>query len=432
MTASYDACLKEMYALRRFGIKLGLSKTRSILKNLGDPQGRFSAIHVAGTNGKGSIASCLASILRAAGFRAGLYTSPHLVRFNERMVINGRQISDPDVVRAYEAVRQAARGGDREPTFFEFATAMALFYFGEKDVDWAVIETGMGGRLDATNVIEPELSIISNISLEHREYLGNSIAEIAGEKGGIIKPSVPVLTGAGQKSALAVLKSVAEKKSAPLFKMGTDFRVRKQPDGTFSYYGMDSRLRGLSTPLPGSHQVENAALALAGCEMLNRRGLGLSGEAIRRGVAENRWPGRLEVVLKKPLVILDGAHNLMAARKLGKFMAGNLDPEKTVLIIGVLDDKPYASILKSLLPRCARAVITQAKTGRAIDPEILLKEAKKNLPNVSVIPDVKEAVIRTVKEAGADQAICVAGSLYVVGEARPALTDLAGSLPPSV
>ena len=265
---TYRACLEAMYGLRRFGIILGLAATRNILKGLGNPQNRYKSIHIAGTNGKGSVAASLAAVLQAAGYRVGLYTSPHLVRFNERIRINGRAISNAHVVDSYNAVK-GVHHGRREPTFFEFSTAMALFMFAKQAVDWAIIETGMGGRLDATNIIKPEISIITNISLEHRMYLGNTISEIAGEKGGIIKKGVPVITGVKQKQAISVLKSTAVLKSAPFFRQGEAFRVRKQSGGIFSYQGMKAIWNGLKTGLIGAHQIDNAALVLAACEVLN-------------------------------------------------------------------------------------------------------------------------------------------------------------------
>ncbi|MBW2513579.1 MAG: bifunctional folylpolyglutamate synthase/dihydrofolate synthase, partial [Deltaproteobacteria bacterium] len=208
-----------MYSLRRFGIKLGLSTIRGILKKLGNPHNHFGCIHVAGTNGKGSIASGIASILNAAGYRTGLYTSPHLISFNERIGIDGRHISNARVVAAYQAVKNVHHGS-REPTFFEFATAMALYDFDREGIDWAVIETGMGGRLDATNIVRPAVSVISNLSLEHQDYLGGTLAQIAAEKGGIIKKGIPVVTGVRQPGALSVLNDIAAAKSAPVFRLG--------------------------------------------------------------------------------------------------------------------------------------------------------------------------------------------------------------------
>ncbi len=258
----YEKCLETMFSLHRFGIKLGLDVMQNILSGLDHPQHRFRSIHVAGTNGKGSVASMISAILQKAGFTVGLYTSPHLIHFNERIRINGRPVTNREVVAAFQAV-QGVHSGDREPTFFEFATAMALYAFGERPVDWAVIETGMGGRLDATNMLAPELSIITNISIEHREYLGHTIAEIAGEKAGIIKQATPVVTGVKQPAAIRVVEAKAAALQAPCYRQGPDFRCRRQSDGHFTYYGIDHKWPGLATPLLGEHQVSNAGLALA-------------------------------------------------------------------------------------------------------------------------------------------------------------------------
>lgn len=412
-----------MYSLRRFGIKLGLSTIRRILKGLGNPQDNFSCIHVAGTNGKGSVASALATILNASGYKAGLYTSPHLVRFNERITINNRPISNNNVVEAYKAVKQINHG-KREPTFFEFTTAMALYEFSRQNVDWAVIETGMGGRLDATNIIKPALSIITNISVEHREYLGNTIAQIAEEKGGIIKKDTPVITGIKQKQAVSVVKEIAGKKSAPIFRLGDNFRVKRNKSGTFTYFGIENTWRNLQTGLLGNYQVDNAALVVAACEMLNKKKAGIPIESIRKGLANNNWPGRLEVVSANPFVLLDGSHNLIAARNLARYLSDNLSNRNITLVIGILDDKPYSAMLKSLLPVCKRAIITSPKIDRALSPERLLAVAENLISDVTIIPDVSNAVNHAIESARPDDAVCIAGSLYVVGEAKEALENM--------
>jgi dihydrofolate synthase/folylpolyglutamate synthase len=409
-----------MYALRRFGIILGLDTINAILRALGNPQNDFNSIHVAGTNGKGSVASVLSAILQESGYRVGLYTSPHLVRFNERICVDNHQISDKDVVESYQAVKRVHHG-DRSPTFFEFATAMAIYAFSKQKVDWAVIETGMGGRYDATNIIKPTISIITNVSMEHRDYLGSTIAEIAREKAGIIKQATPVITAVRQKQARSVLQKVAREKSAPLFMLGKDFKVRRHESGHFSYYGFENTWRRLKTPLPGHFQIQNAALALAASELLSKDSASISHESIKQGLVNTRWPGRLEIVSDKPLVILDGAHNLIAARNLARFLADNLNQRRITLVIGILDDKPYRSMLKSLLPQCCRAIITRAKTGRALDPRRLYKTAQKIISDVSIVPDVADAVRQALETTASDEVVCVAGSLYVVGEAKEAI-----------
>jgi len=421
----YNASLAAMYGLRRFGIVLELSTIRNLLKGMGNPHRTYSAIHVAGTNGKGSVAATLSAVLQAAGYRVGLFTSPHLVRFNERICIDDTPISDTDVVNAYDAVRRIP-AGKREPTFFECSTAMAFHTFAQKKVDWAVVETGMGGRMDATNIIKPALSIITNISLEHRMYLGNTIAQIAGEKGGIIKNRVPVVTGATQKDAISVLKSMAALKSAPFFRRGEAFRVKRRPDGTFDYFGMDIKWRGLKKRLLGAHQVDNAALVLAACEVLNKRQTPISLPAIQKGLLTARWPGRLEIVRSAPLLILDGAHNFIAARTLKKYLTDHLADRRVTMVIGILDDKPYRSMLQSLLPGCARVIATRARIDRALPPEKLFTVARKIVPDTTMVPTVADAVKFALKSILPKDAVVVAGSLYVVGEAKEYLDKQTG------
>ena len=416
---TYENCLKTLYGFQRFGIKLGLSTIKRILAGLGDPQDTFACIHVAGTNGKGSVASTLASILYRSGYKTGLYTSPHLVRFNERIQVNSRPISNEKVVTSYRAIKDA-HFGKRNPTFFEFTTAMALFEFAAQKVDWAVIETGMGGRLDATNIVNPALSIITNISLEHREYLGNTLTQIAAEKAGIIKKRTPLVTGIRQKKAFAEVKRIAAGKKAPLFRLGTDFKVRRNQGQTFSYYGIRNVWHNLQTALPGSYQVDNAALVLAACELIGKNNAALALNNIQEGLSKNLWPGRLEIVSKNPFIILDGAHNLAAARNLAKFMSTNLAGRVITLVVGILDDKPYKAMLKSLLTPVNRVILTRAKIDRALDPRKLYEAAKNLKPDVAIIPDVARAIKNAVETTPRHGAICIAGSLYVVGEAKEA------------
>ena len=418
---TYTQCLKEMFRLRRFGIKLGLDVIGRMLHGLGDPQNGFRCVHIAGTNGKGSVAATLATLLQATGKRVGLYTSPHLVRFNERIVIDGQPIADADVVTAYQAVK-AAGHTDREPTFFEFATAMALEAFARKRVDWAVIETGMGGRLDATNVILPEVSIITNISLEHRAYLGHTLAAIAAEKAGIIKPGVPVVTATRQPSALGVIQAVAAQHQAPLRRYGTDFRTRRSGPDRFHFFGRQHRWHDLELALSGPHQLTNAALALATCELLVPLEPRLADRSVLGpALKQTRWPGRLEIARRQPLVILDGAHNLAAARNLGRYLATALAGRRIHLVVGILDDKPYRAMLRALLPCCQRVYVTRPRIDRALAPERLAAVVREQMDAVRVHATVAEALAAALDTAAPDEVVCVAGSLYVVGEAKEVL-----------
>jgi dihydrofolate synthase/folylpolyglutamate synthase len=414
---SYNDCLSSMFRLGRFGIKLGLDTIRCILEGLGNPQNTYSCIHVAGTNGKGSIASYLATILHASGYKVGLYTSPHLVSFNERIRINNAPVSDECVVESFEAVKKVHHGS-REPTFFEFATAMALYEFGKQHVDWAVIETGMGGRLDATNIIQPLISVISNISVEHTMYLGHTIAQIAGEKGGIIKDAVPVVIGVKQPSAVKVIEDISKNRSASCYRYGKDFYVKRSKKGTFAYYGMETVWRDMQTSLAGEYQIDNAAIALAVCEILCKAAADIPEHTIREGLMKTRWPGRLEIVSTSPLIILDGAHNLAASRKLASFLSKQLAGRHITLVLGILDDKPYAAMLRCLLPFCNKLILTRPDIDRAIEPEKLFNVAKSLVSDIQIIPEVGNAVCYAIKNVPADGAVCIAGSLYVVGEAK--------------
>jgi dihydrofolate synthase/folylpolyglutamate synthase len=279
----------------------------------------------------------------------------------------------------------------------------------------------MGGRYDATNVIRPTITIITNVSLEHRQYLGNTLAAITREKAGIIKNRTPLITAVRQSKAQSIIRQVARKKSAPVYTLRKNFKTRRNRPGEFSYYGIENTWPHMQTALLGDHQIENAALALAASELLIKSGAKIILDNIQKGLKKMRWPGRLEIVSEHPLIILDGAHNLIAARNLAKFLSENLVHRRITLVVGILDDKPYESMLKSLLPVCSRAIITRAKTERALDPQRLYSTALKVISDVSIVPDVAAAFRQAIKTARPNEVICVAGSLYVVGEAKEAI-----------
>ncbi len=428
---TYEQCLAEMYGLRRFGIKLGLDVIEGLLNGLGNPQHAFSCIHVAGTNGKGSISSALAAVLKDAGYKTGLYTSPHLVRFNERICINGREINDESVVDAYTAVTSVHQG-DREPTFFEYTTAMALYAFAKSGVEWGVIETGMGGRLDATNILSPEITIISNISKEHSDYLGNTLAQIAYEKGGIIKNKIPVVTAARQKAAVDVLRRIAVERKAPFYRLGEDFHIRRHKKNrfpaTFSYYGIDHQYKDMQTGLAGAHQADNAALVIAASEILMGDKADISEENIRTGLTKVNWPGRLEILSTTPTVIIDGAHNLDAAKRLSEFLADFAETRPITMVIGILDDKPYGAMLRALLPQAERVIFTQPEIDRRLPAATLYELSQTLFPEktfaAEMVDTVKDAVARALEATPPENIVCIAGSLYVAGEARHALAAM--------
>ncbi len=422
---SYKECLKKIYKLGRFGIKLELDTIAGILDRLGSPQQTFRSVHIAGTNGKGSIGAYISSILSEAGFYTGLYTSPHLVKFNERIAVNGETVSDDEVVEACLKVFSADTG-DRNATFFEIATAMAFYLFSKRKVEIAVVETGMGGRFDATNIIRPEVSIISNLSIEHTDYLGNTINALAKEKGGIIKPHAPVVTGITQPSAREVVNSIAAAASVPVYIYRKDFSTRKhRGDVHFSYSGIrGTRLTRLKTNLKGDHQRENAALAIAACELISGKNgseNSISGEHIRMGLQNTRWAGRLDYMLENPCVIVDGAHNRKAARLLADHLRSHVvrKGRNLTLVIGILNDKPYAAMLKNLVPLADRIIMTKAGTERSIDPEVLKTAAHAHTTvEITTVTDVGDACDLAINTSKKTDTVCICGSLYVAGEAR--------------
>ena len=346
-----------------------------------------------------------------------------MIKFNERFVINGREVSDKDIVEAYVAVKKADTA-EREATFFELATAMAFYLFAREGVEWAVIETGMGGRLDATNILLPELCVISNLSIEHTEYLGNTLEAIAMEKGGIIKPGIPVVTGVHQENALKVLNQIATKKQAPIYKLNKDFHISQEPDKIrFTYSGIQRTITGVETMLPGHHQLDNSAIAIAAVELLfpnmENQASVISDEIIQKGISQTRWPGRLEAIIQSPLVVIDGAHNLAAAINLARYFEEKLSDKRLTLVLGILDDKDFKSMLKHFVPWADRIIFTRADNKRSIDPHILERTAKTIFTGeIMVINKVDEAVSHAISTSSPDDAVCIAGSLYVAGEAR--------------
>lgn len=416
----YEALLKELYGLERFGIKLGLDVIRELLRRLGNPQESFPAVHVTGTNGKGSVCAYLASILRAAGHRTGLYTSPHLVRFNERIRVDGRTIADEDVGRLYARIKPhaAAMAGESEtnqPTFFEVTTAMAFEYFRERQVDIAVVEVGMGGRMDATNVVRPEACVITRIGLEHTEHLGKSVDRIAREKAGILKPGVPLITV--DQPTLAILRSRAEELGCPVTVVGRDVKYSRT---SFDIDGQDVVFdEGFSLavriPLLGAFQPENAATAFATALSMPDRWK-LTKDAIATGMQEVRWPGRMQVVHKEPLVLVDGAHNAPAAAALEESLRELFPDRKVTFVLGVLNDKDLAGIAAHLGPLAAKVVATKPRTPRAFETQDIV-QAFGTYAHVEDAPDVKEAVTGAVRGARPEDVIVVAGSIYTIGEA---------------
>ncbi|PLX88088.1 MAG: bifunctional folylpolyglutamate synthase/dihydrofolate synthase [Desulfuromonas sp.] len=415
----YRACLDDLYALQRFGIKLGLENTTRLLERLGSPQDGLRIVHIAGTNGKGSTAAALTSVLRQADLRVGLYTSPHLHDFTERIQIDGRPVPQQEVVDIMTEVRPLC--AELNVTFFEATTALALCAFRRAGVEWVVLEVGMGGRLDATNVVTPELAVITPISFDHAEHLGFSLAEIAQEKAGIIKPEVPVLSAYQDPKAAAVLSAQAEQRHAPIAFAGTDFRCRPAAGESFDYCGLDRTLVGLRAGLPGSHQIDNMGLALAAAELLMRQGVVIPEQALRDGVENTRWPGRLEwIEQRNRRFLLDGAHNPAGAEVLATYLAG-CDPARIHWVVGCKADKNFTGIFDPLLPLMTRVYACHPPVESATEPNLLCAYANQQGVGADVYDHATDAITAAVAAAADNDVILVAGSLFLVAEARALL-----------
>lgn len=411
----YREAVAYLYGLQKFGIKFGLSKTSNLLAAMGNPHVGRRYVHVAGTNGKGSVCSFIASVLKEAGLRVGLYTSPHLVRFTERFKIDGNEMDRKTVVDLVAELKTAV-APEGPPTYFEATTAMALSFFKREDTDLDIMEVGMGGRLDATNVITPLVSVITNISMEHREYLGPGLLQIASEKAGIVKQGIDVVAGVTQPSVAALVRSVCREKGAPLWLLGKDVRYRYPPSG-LSYQGMDRRLRGLRLGLFGAYQGRNAALALAAIERLEKKGVALSEDNIRMGLRNAVWPGRMHVVSENPKLLLDGAHNPAAIRTLITSVRKGFSYRRLLLVIGVMKDKEIGPMLAAIVPHADFVFYTRPVYSRAADPETLMVAAEPFGKPGRVVVKLSAAIDLAKKEAGPQDLIVVCGSLFTVGEA---------------
>ncbi len=430
MDAGVERSVKYLFGLQSHGIKPGLARIRALLGFLGDPHRLFRAIHVGGTNGKGSTAAMVASVLGRQGYRVGLYTSPHLIDFTERIQVNGRVIPSDRVWAMTEKVRQASGAClSEQPTFFEATTVLAFAHFAEEAVDCAVIEVGLGGRFDATNVLTPLVSVITTIGLDHQEYLGTTPEAIAFEKAGIIKQGVPVVAGRLSPETLSVIRGEAAEREACCFTLGEDFDVCGEAPEHFSYDGMRRRYGGLSCPLPGRHQLDNAACALAALELAQEKDVAVGEETIREGLRTVRWPGRLECVGRRPDVWLDGAHNPHAAEALAAHLRtlsaqrGSSAKARLILVLGMMRDKDRRGVMALLtaIPGVRHLIVTRAAHPRATDPEDLVRDAAGLGVPVAVRSSVNEAFAYARTLAGPDDTICVTGSLLVVGEVKALL-----------
>jgi len=417
---TYQESLDYLTSLGRFGIKLGLERTEALLHELGDPQDLFQGVLVAGTNGKGSVCAMVASVLQAAGYRVGLMPKPHLTSYTERIQVDQRPIREDDFAALLTELQPAINKVAADlgpPTEFEILTSAALYYFARAGIDLLVCEVGLGGRLDSTNVLDLGVSVITNIALDHTQYLGSTLEAIASEKAGILKPDSIAITGA-QPPALAVIEAAAQKQQIPLLRVGHEIELKatdKEWAGVLvSVTTPAGTYRDLRIPLLGLHQADNATLAVAAIDALRSRGWEISDGALRDGLARTRWPGRLEVIDRNPIVLVDGAHNpaglersLAAVQKLAK-------GRPMVIVFGAMSDKDLPSMLALLHSVDAPVIFSRIDWHRAASPSTLAEQFGKGSETAE---SSAEALSRARERAGREGIVFVCGSLYLVGEA---------------
>jgi dihydrofolate synthase / folylpolyglutamate synthase len=416
---TYQESLDYLTSLGRFGIKLGLDRTRALLHELGDPQDLFQGVHVAGTNGKGSVCAMVASVLQASGYRVGLMPKPHLVSYTERIQVDQRPIAEDDFAALLTELQPAINKVAADlgpPTEFEILTSAALYYFARAGIDLLVCEVGLGGRLDSTNVLDLGVSVITNIALDHTQYLGSTLEAIAAEKAGILKPDSIAITGA-QPPALAVIEAGAQKQHIPLLRLGQEIELAAidkewagvqatvtTPAGTY---------RDLRIPLLGLHQADNAALAVAAIDALRSRGWEISDGALRDGLARTRWPGRLEVLDRNPIVLVDGAHNSAGLQRSLATVQKLAKDRQLVIVFGAMKDKDLPAMLAQLRATAAPVIFSAIDWHRAAAPGDLAKQF--GAP-AETAESSSEALDRARQRASSNGIVLVCGSLYLVGE----------------
>jgi len=417
--------------------KFDLSRMQRLLSLLGDPHLKYPTVHVAGTKGKGSTAAMIASILQAAGLRVGFYSSPHLEDFVERIQINQEPISHEQLAALVDAIRPTVAQIERLTTF-EITTAVAFQAFQQAAVDVAVIEVGLGGRLDATNVVKPEVAVITSISYDHTQVLGESLEQIAREKAGIIKPKVPVVVAPQRREAMAVIREVAESQAAPLIQVGNDYRyapVTHSLDGQVFWLwkadeqplldrlleeeeGLDWQPQQYTLPLLGLHQLDNAATAYAAVDALREKGWEIDDAAVARGFRQVKWPGRFEILHRSPFLVVDSAHNQDSALKLRLALEDYFPGKKVILIIGASEDKDIEGIFRELMPRTQKVIATRSFHPRAIDPEKLAALARRFGCPARVVVPIEEALTHAIQLADEHTLVLATGSLFVAAAVR--------------
>lgn len=426
---NYEQTLEYLAGLGKFGINLGLTRILHLLERMGNPQHQFKSIHITGTNGKGSTTAMLCSILTHSGLKTGMYTSPHLVEYTERMIIDGVWISKEKFAQAIGQVRpfveEMVKEGVEHPTEFEVITAAAFWFFANEKVDYAVVEVGLGGLLDSTNVIYPEVSVITNVTLEHTDRCGSTIEEIAVHKAGIIKEKTPIVTAA-EEAALTVIEKTAKEKAAAVYVWGKDISGKwkeMQAGGQLAEFSIEkiNLQHSFVMKLLGVHQIKNAGLAILTALLLAKQQPKITLATIEQGLGSVIWPGRFEVVSTRPITIIDGAHNPDGARVLRDSLDTFFPEKPRIFLLGILRDKDYKSILQQLVRREDYVVVTAPASERASDPQQLAGEIQAT--RVEVAASIEDGVKRVQEMAGKEDLICIAGSLYLIGQVRALLCD---------
>lgn len=413
---TYQETLAYIYGLGRFGMRPGLEKITALLAALGNPQYRIKSVHVAGTNGKGSTSAFLASIMHFSGYKVGLFTSPHLIRFTERIRINGAEISPEDATRAAEKAMDAALP---QTTFFELVTAMAWLYFAEQEVDLAIMETGMGGRFDATNSAPGLMSVITPISLDHCQHLGNTLPEIALEKSGVIRPGRPVAVSAQPQEVLDVISGECKRLSAPLYRCGGEFDGKWEIDG-LSYNGIHTNLNQIRPGIAGRYQAGNAFTAMAASELLGNSGFSICDRSLRSGIENASWPGRMETIGENPRILLDGAHNPAGVLALTEELK-EIPHDRLILVVGVMADKDFEGMFRPLFPIADRVYTVTPPLESALPSDRLAIFCRSLGVEYIDAGTVEEGIIQAKKAARPGDLILVCGSLFIIGEARSIL-----------